>query len=192
MHKLCTAVYYIHSYGITHRNIKPENILMTTDDDKADIRLVDFSLSKIIGPNEKCNEPYGTLSYCAPEIILDEPYTKAVDIWSIGVVTYLLLSGRLPFNSSDETQIAKNIIYSEVDFIKNPIWKTISSQAKNFVKGLLTKNPDKRMDIKHALEHEWLMKYASTKMTELRRQSQQNNENEFKFYSASSSSKIPK
>jgi serine/threonine protein kinase len=61
IHKLCTAIYYLHSYGITHRDLKPENILMTDTTDQADVRLVDFGLSKIIGPNETCTEPFGTL-----------------------------------------------------------------------------------------------------------------------------------
>lgn len=61
IHKLSTAIFYLHSYGIAHRDIKPENILTTDNTDEADIRLVDFGLSKIIGPNETCNEPYGTL-----------------------------------------------------------------------------------------------------------------------------------
>ncbi len=61
VHKLCTAVYYIHSYGIAHRDLKPENILMTDASETADIRLLDFGLSKIIGPTDFCTEPYGTL-----------------------------------------------------------------------------------------------------------------------------------
>jgi serine/threonine protein kinase len=61
IHKLSTAIFYLHSYGIAHRDIKPENILTTNDTDEADIKLVDFGLSKIIGPNETCNEPFGTL-----------------------------------------------------------------------------------------------------------------------------------
>lgn len=61
IHKLATSVYYLHSYGITHRDLKPENILMTDNSDESDIKLVDFGLSKIIGPNETCNEPFGTL-----------------------------------------------------------------------------------------------------------------------------------
>ena len=61
IHKLSAAIYYIHSYGIAHRDLKPENILMTDNTDKADIRLLDFGLSKIIGPNETCTEPFGTI-----------------------------------------------------------------------------------------------------------------------------------
>ncbi len=61
IHKLCTAIFYLHSYGIAHRDLKPENILMTDHSEEADIRLLDFGLSKIIGPSEFCNEPFGTL-----------------------------------------------------------------------------------------------------------------------------------
>lgn len=61
IHKLSAAVFYLHSYGIAHRDLKPENILMTDSSDNADVRILDFGLSKIIGPNETCTEPYGTL-----------------------------------------------------------------------------------------------------------------------------------
>ena len=87
IHKMVTAVYYMHSFGVAHRDLKPKNDLMTSDDDDGGIRILDFGLSKILGPYEKCDEPYGTLAYCAPEIIVDEPYSKAVDLWSIGIMT---------------------------------------------------------------------------------------------------------
>ena len=116
MYKLCKAVFYVHSYGIANRDIKPENVLLTSEDEDADIRLLDFGLSKIVGPNQKCTEPYGTLTYCAPEIILDKPYLKTVDSWSLGVMTYLMLSGSLPFSGKDEHEIAKNVVYSKVNF----------------------------------------------------------------------------
>lgn len=109
INKLSTAIFYLHSYGITHRDLKPENILMTDDSENADIRLLDFGLSKIIGPNEKCTEPFGTLvkinifiqSYVAPEVLLEKPYNKSVDIWSIGIISYLLLTGGLPFDDEE-------------------------------------------------------------------------------------------
>ena len=90
IHKICVAIYFMHSYGIIHRDLKPENILMTDSTDYADIRLLDFGLSKIIGPGEKCAEPFGTISYAAPELLQGKCYDKAVDSWSIGIITYLL------------------------------------------------------------------------------------------------------
>ena len=159
MYKLCKAVYYVHSYGIAHRDIKPENVLLTEESEDADIRLLDFGLSKIVGPNQKCTEPYGTLTYCAPEIILDKPYLKTVDSWSLGVMTYLMLSGSLPFSGKDEHEIAKNVVYSKVDFEKRPIWKEISDEAKDFITKLLEKDLKKRIEMKAALEHPWFKKF---------------------------------
>jgi serine/threonine protein kinase len=69
-HEVTTALYYMHAFGIAHRDLKPENILMTSEKDDAELKLVDFGLSKIIGPKEVCNEPFGTLSYAAPEVLL--------------------------------------------------------------------------------------------------------------------------
>ena len=159
MYKLCKAVFYVHSYGIAHRDIKPENVLLTSEDENADIRLLDFGLSKIVGPGQKCTEPYGTLTYCAPEIILDKPYIKSVDSWSLGVMTYLMLSGSLPFTGKDEHEIAKNVVYSKVNFEKKPIWKEISNEAKDFIIKLLDKDLKTRIEMKAALEHPWFKKY---------------------------------
>ncbi len=137
IHKLATAIFYIQSYGITHRDLKPENILMTDLTNESDIRLVDFGLSKIIGPDETCNEPFGTLSYVAPEVLLELPYNKMVDIWSLGVITYLLLSGCLPFDDDhSEREVARKTIYEDVTFPRH-IWKSISLEAKDFVKSKL-------------------------------------------------------
>ena len=156
VHKICMAVYYFHSFGITHRDLKPENILMTSNDDNADIRILDFGLSKIIGPNEKCSEPYGTIIYCAPEIIQDYPYTKNVDSWSIGVITYIILYGNLPFFDKNRSKLVR-LITRENPIFKGP--KQVSEEAKNFVQRLLIKDQNKRMNIKEALEHKWFLKY---------------------------------
>ena len=158
VYEICLTVNYFHSYGITHRDLKPENILMTSDDEDADIRILDFGLGKIIGPNEKCNEPYGTLVYAAPEIILKKPYTKIVDSWSIGVITYIMLYGRLPFYKDPKTNTYELFIK------KHPLYKgfglnIVSDESINFVQNLLIKNPNKRMSIAQALKHKWFQKY---------------------------------
>ena len=155
-HKLCMAVYYFHSYGIIHRDLKPENILMTKKEDDADLKILDFGLGKIVGPNEKSTEPYGTVIYCAPEIILDKPYTKNVDTWSIGIITYVMLYGNLPFFDKNRSKLIRSITRD------NPIFKgpnKVSEEAKNFVQKLLIKDQYKRMNIKEALEHKWFRKY---------------------------------
>lgn len=183
IHKLCTAVFYIHSYGITHRDIKPENILMTDDSEEADIRVVDFGLSKKIGPNQQCKEPYGTISYVAPEVLLEKPYTKAVDLWSIGVTIYLLLAGYLPFDhESSEREIARQTVHDAVRW--GSAWKTLSSEAKIFVDNLLKKDPASRMDIKKTLESEWITKFTDTSIPFFRRKSRENTTSNFELYSS--------
>ena len=159
IHKLCTAVYFLHQFGVVHRDLKPENILMTDDTDKADIRLVDFGLGKIIGPGELCTEPFGTFSYVSPEVLLEKPYNFKVDLFSIGVITYLLLAGFLPFDhETSEKEIARQTVYDPTPF-PNSVWKNISIEGKMFVDNLLNKNPDKRMNIQEVLQHKWLQKY---------------------------------
>ena len=125
IHKLSMAVYYLHSYGIVHRDLKPENILMTDLSATADIRLLDFGLSKIIGNDEKCTEPYGTLSFVAPEVLQGKPYDKSVDLWSIGIIAFLLLCGYLPFDDKhSEREIARQTIQDPVPY-DNKIWSKI-------------------------------------------------------------------
>jgi len=184
IHKVSAACYYLHSYGICHRDLKPENILMTDSTEDADLRLLDFGLSKIIGPSETCNEPYGTLSYVAPEILLEKPYTKAVDLWSIGIITYLLLCGCLPFDDEkSEREIARQTIHDPVPY-HSSIWKKLSAEAKLFVDNLLNKDPKKRMFIKDVLEHPWIQKQTKNKMTEIRRNSKDKSASTFQMYTS--------
>ena len=160
VHKLCTAVYFLHQYGIIHRDLKPENILMTDITDDADIRLVDFGLGKMIGPGEKCDEPFGTFSYVAPEVLQEKPYDFKVDLFAIGIITYLLVAGFLPFDDENsEKEIARQTVYEPTPF-PSFVWKNISLEAKMFVDNLLDKNPDKRMNIQEVLQHKWLQKFC--------------------------------
>ncbi len=181
MHKMCAAIYYIHSYGIAHRDLKPENVLMTSKDENADLRILDFGLSKIIGPDEKCTEPYGTLSYVAPEVLLDKPYGKEVDLWSLGVITYLMLGAALPFDDkNDEEEIARKTCLEDPPY-KGNLWKKISKEAKDFISRLLEKKPEKRMNIKEALEHEWFHKFDNNKVV-LARRDFDKKDSEFELY----------
>eukprot|EP00831_Metopus_contortus_P016182 TRINITY_DN16751_c0_g1_i2.p1 TRINITY_DN16751_c0_g1~~TRINITY_DN16751_c0_g1_i2.p1 ORF type:complete len:192 (-),score=33.12 TRINITY_DN16751_c0_g1_i2:238-813(-) len=129
VHYIATALYYLHSYGIVHRDIKLDNILMVDDSDECLPKLVDFGLSKMIGPNETCCEPFGTIGFVAPEVLLGKPYNKSVDIWGLGVVSYLLLVGKTPFEDEgepDEEKIAKNTVSKKLDFDSEE-WKKFYS-----------------------------------------------------------------
>ena len=183
IHKLCTAIFYIHSYGVVHRDLKPENILMTDSSDEADIRILDFGLSKIMGPEEKCTEPFGTMCYVSPEVLLEKPYTKSVDVWAIGVITYLMLCGQLPFDSVDgDESIAKKTVLTEPN-MNFGIWKTISDEAKDLIKLMLEKNPDNRISVKSVLEHRWFSKHCGQELINTRKNSI-NRPNEFRVYSS--------
>ena len=182
IHKLSMAVYYLHSYGIVHRDLKPENILMTDLSNTADIRLLDFGLSKIIGNDEKCTEPYGTLSFVAPEVLQGKPYDKSVDLWSIGIITFLLLCGYLPFDDKhSEREIARQTIQDPVPY-DDKIWSKISPEAKTFVDGLLQKKPEKRYTIKEVLEHPWIKKMD--KVPEKRNDEKTSNQSQFGIYTS--------
>jgi len=181
-HSIATGLFYLHSFGIAHRDLKPENILMTDDTDDAQPKLVDFGLSKIVGPSEKCNDPFGTLSYVAPEVLLQKPYDKSVDLWSLGVIIYLLLSGTLPFDDDDDREIARQTIHDEVDFSYH-VWKKVSSEVKTMIKKLLDKDKDKRMKLEEVLQHPWLIKKSKSLQEARRKSGDINSAEQFKAYS---------
>lgn len=153
-HQLATALFYLHSFGIAHRDLKPENILMASDDDTAELKIVDFGLSKIIGPNESSLDPFGTLSYVAPEVLLQKPYGKEVDLWSLGVITYLMLSRVLPFDDEDDKEIARQTIQDAPEFNFDP-WQDISKEAIDTCTALLDKNRHKRPSLEQTLCMPW-------------------------------------
>ncbi len=190
IHKLSMAIFYIHSYGIIHRDLKPENILMTDNTDNADIRLLDFGLSKIVGPGEKCTEPYGTLSFVAPEVLKGKPYDKSVDLWSIGIIAYLLMCGFLPFDDEhSEREIARQTIQDPVPYPAN-IWKNLSVEAKEFVGSLLKKNPEDRISIKEVLNSKWIRKFVDVPIERnINEQDKSNEKNHFEVFSTDTTMK---
>ena len=125
--------------------------------DKATIKISDFGLSKILSHYEKTTEGYGTLPLTAPEIIKHFPYSKSVDVWSLGIMAYFLISKALPFidNNYVEKIIANKIKNSKLDF-PNCLWKNVSKKAISFIELCLEKDEKKRWTIDEVLAHEWL------------------------------------
>ena len=158
--KLTSALFYLNIFGIVHRDIKPENILLSNNSLNFNIKLIDFGLGIILGPNEKSEQPFGTVSYVSPEVLSGDKYDKSVDIWCIGILSYFMLSGKLPYDDPDdnENEIARQTINEPVPFIEDK-WNIISDEAKDFVKRCLEKDPKKRINIKEILKHKWLKKY---------------------------------
>lgn len=168
-HQMATAIYYMHQFGIAHRDLKPENILMVDTSDTSEIKLVDFGLSRTFGPGETCREPYGTLCYVAPEILLQQPYDKSVDCWSLGIIIYLMLGRHLPFDSQDDKEIGRKTIYQEISF-SHSVWQNVSEQGKDLISKLLNKDRKKRIKIEDVLNHPWILG-GDNKMKMLRRKS---------------------
>ena len=153
--KLCEIISYLHKKGICHRDIKIENILLIEKNNINNIILSDLGLSTLLYNNEKKNEPYGTITYVAPEVLNKEFYDKKIDCWSLGVISYLLLGGCLPFNSENNEEIFHSILLIEPNY-ENLINRGISYIGINFVKKLLNKNPNNRLNIEEALNDIYL------------------------------------
>ena len=161
--QLSSVIYFLGEYGIIHRDLKLENILMTNETDNADIKLLDFFSAVFISPKYYHNEIIGSISYASPEILENKPWNQKTDLWSLGIITYFLLTGFLPFEdeNNDEENVAKQIINLPVTYPEN-IWNNISYIAKDFVENLLQKNPENRMNIKQCLEHPWIQTNCET------------------------------
>jgi calcium-dependent protein kinase len=153
IYKVLSAISYCHSNGITHRDLKPENILFENSDGDAEIKLIDFGLSRKYDSKEKMHTILGTPYYVAPEVLKGD-YDEKCDIWSIGALTYIMLSGDPPFNGNSNNEIFDKIMNSELTFQKDR-WKNISKEAKDFVKKCMVKIPEGRFCAIKAIEHPW-------------------------------------
>ncbi|KAG9260755.1 calcium/calmodulin-dependent protein kinase type 1D-like [Astyanax mexicanus] len=148
------AVTYLHQNSVVHRDLKPENLLFYNQDENAKIMISDFGLSKMVD-HGVMQTACGTPGYVAPEVLAQKPYSKAVDCWSIGVITYILLSGYPPFYDDNETRLFSKIMRAEYAF-HSPYWDNISESAKDFIRNMLEKNPKKRFTSEQALRHPWI------------------------------------
>ena len=151
--KVLLAIAHCHSRGVTHRDLKPENILFENHSSDAEIKIIDFGLSRKYSKDSKLHSVLGTPYYVAPEVLKGN-YDQKCDIWSIGAMTYLLLCGKPPFNGNTDQEIFDKILNSEVKF-DLPLWNNVSNNAKNFVKLCLEKNRTKRPSAIKALDHPW-------------------------------------
>lgn len=155
--KVTSAIAYAHSMGVSHRDLKPENILFEADEKNSEIKLIDFGLSKkYTNEAEKMNTILGTPYYVAPEVLKGE-YDNKCDVWSIGAITYIMLSGEPPFSATNNTELFNKIIHQEIRF-DAPQWSEISEYAKDFIKKCMVKDPNKRFTSREALEHAWFNK----------------------------------
>lgn len=155
MNQLFSALSFCHEKGIFHRDLKPENLLLQSTDSDSPIKVVDFGVSDL--NTDSRTHKIGQLTsifYKAPEQFSDV-CTEKSDVWSVGVLTYLMLSGYLPFKGKNEKAMEISIINCELSF-ESPEWENISDDAKDLIKKLLEKDPDKRLKAKDAFLHPWI------------------------------------
>lgn len=150
---IATALKYIHDKGIVHRDLKPENLLCVSEDDDKSVKLADFGFSAYVrnGLREGC----GTLTYVAPEVLQNNLYKVEPDMWSLGIIAYVLLCGYPPFDHPDDQTMAQMIVNDPVQFVEED-WKNISADAKDLVMGLLERGQSKRLTAKQVLNHTWI------------------------------------
>jgi len=171
--KFCAAISYIHLKGVTHRDLKLENFVFETKDPNSNVKLIDFGLSSKYGSGiRKMTTMVGTPYYIAPEVLDttvgegkssragEHSYTSACDNWSLGVITYMLLSGSPPFKGKRDRDVLHAVKKGKFS-LSGPRWENISSEGKDFVRRLLVYNPAKRMTAEDALNHPWLHRAKS-------------------------------
>lgn len=166
MRDLLRSVQCLHDNDIVHRDIKPENVLALNKTWPLKVKLADFGLADFVlensfGEKSTCGM-YGTPFFVAPEVIRAETYTPAVDIWSLGVLAYNMLSGKLPFDGNNIKEVLRRVRAGRYSFPESE-WGDISGEAKDFIRGLLEVDPKKRLTASEALQHTWL---TSTNISE--------------------------
>lgn len=176
MWKLVLAVDYMHSRGVVHRDLKPENLLFEDESEQAEIKIIDFGFARLKPGNQQLSTPCFTLPYGAPEVLLQatakgdkEGYDEACDLWSLGVILYTMLSGKVPFqvsSSKDQaTAIMQEIKTGHFSF-DGQEWEDVSEAAKTLIQGLLTVDPKKRLTMTDLKKNEWLLRNNNSMFSE--------------------------
>ncbi|XP_028807145.1 calcium-dependent protein kinase 26-like isoform X2 [Neltuma alba] len=151
---LMQVVLYCHENGVVHRDLKPENILLATRASSSPIKLADFGLATYIKPGQSLHGLVGSPFYIAPEVLAGS-YDQAADVWSAGVILYILLSGMPPFWGKTKSQIFEAVKAADLRFPSEP-WDHISKSAKDLIKGMLCTEPSRRLTAQQVLDHCWM------------------------------------
>ncbi|KAL8204854.1 hypothetical protein R6Q57_010477 [Mikania cordata] len=152
--QMLTVIAFCHLQGVVHRDLKPENFLFASKDNDSELKAIDFGLSDFVSPEKELDDIVGSAYYVAPEV-LQRSYSTEADVWSIGVIAYVLLCGNRPFWGRTESGIFRSVLKNEPNF-DEALWSDLSFEAKDFVKTLLNKDPRKRLTAAQALCHPWL------------------------------------
>lgn len=149
------AVQFCHRNNVAHRDLKPENLLLLSQSDDSEVKIADFGFAKKVFKPKSLTTQCGTPGYVAPEILEGTPYDETADMWSVGVILYILLGGYPPFIESNQRDLFRKIRKGEYEFHEE-YWGTVSLEAKNLISSLLTVDPIKRLTADQALENSWI------------------------------------
>ena len=157
IYNVALGISYLNSFGIVHRDLKPENIMLIDKSENSNIKIIDFGMTKTVAPDEKMDDRLGTINYVAPEVLKKMPYTKQIDIWSLGVILYVLLSGIFPFSGAeeDDDEVIKKTLNNSPDF-PDLYFKNVSKSAIRFINQCLEKDPNERITIEDFIKSEWI------------------------------------
>lgn len=170
MREICTSVKYLHDMNIAHRDLKPENLLYTSNEPNAILKLTDFGFAKEINSKATLQTPCYTPYYVAPEVLGPEKYDKSCDIWSLGVIMYILLCGFPPFFSNHGQPISpgmKNRIKTGQFDFPDPEWSNVSQDAKTLIREMLCVDSSKRLTIDQVMRNPWIAKHTEVPQTPL-------------------------
>ncbi|ULT91864.1 hypothetical protein L3Y34_009511 [Caenorhabditis briggsae] len=155
--QILEALRYLHHQNIVHCDLKPENILLNSNSDFPQVKLCDFGFARIIGEKSFRRSVVGTPAYLAPEVLRNKGFNRSLDMWSVGVIVYVSLSGTFPFNEDED--INDQIQNAEFMYPPSP-WKEISENAIEFINGLLQVKMSKRYTVAKAQSHIWMQNYT--------------------------------
>lgn len=155
MRQICRGVQYLHNHNIVHLDLKPENVVCT-ERENATVKIIDFGTAMELEPGEQIKSLVGTPEFVAPEVVNYDFISTGTDMWSLGVICYILLSGYSPFMGDNDTETYNNISNVQFDFDLEE-FDSISENAQDFISQLLKKSPRTRLDASQCLEHSWLM-----------------------------------
>ena len=157
LQQVMSAIEYCHNNGICHRDLKPENLLYFNEGQEQDnpIKVIDFGLSQLVSPDKKMTEKVGSIYYFPPEVLKGN-YTEKCDIWSAGVILYLLLSGEMPFNGPTNSTIFRKISKMKYTYPEKA-WNSISNEAKDLIDHMIAPE-NERYSARQVLQHPWFKK----------------------------------
>lgn len=160
MEQLLGAINYCHANNIVHRDIKPENLLRESPEDSAAIKVIDFGESTLLRAGERLNSVLGTAYYIAPEVLRHD-YNEKCDLWSCGVIMFILLSGTPPFGGKSDDEILAKVRQGRYSF-SHRAWRKVSQQAKDLIEKMMTVEVDQRISAQEALGHPWFAMWKTS------------------------------